>query len=182
VRSVLGEGGMVIVFLAEQTHPPRTAALKMIRPGLATAGMLRRFELEPRCKSSRASGRRTSTRKPRAGVRHAALFQGAKSLAAVLRCRIRAPRLPGFLEGCNNPPAIRPSQRSRQLRNCLRVRRLIVFSLCSWPIASAQGDEFLLARQVSKSGTSFASTVAGAGGEWRWLRRCRRRRSALGQR
>lgn len=45
---VLGEGGMGIVYVAEQKHPPRRVALKMIRPSLASASALRRFEVEAR--------------------------------------------------------------------------------------------------------------------------------------
>jgi eukaryotic-like serine/threonine-protein kinase len=46
ILNVLGEGGMGIVYLAHQDRPARTVALKMIRPGLATPAMLRRFEHE----------------------------------------------------------------------------------------------------------------------------------------
>ncbi len=46
ILSVIGEGGMGIVYLAEQEKPRRTVALKMIRPGIATPAMLRRFEHE----------------------------------------------------------------------------------------------------------------------------------------
>lgn len=42
----LGQGGMGSVFEAEQDNPRRTVALKVIRPGLATPRMLRRFEHE----------------------------------------------------------------------------------------------------------------------------------------
>ncbi|CAG0990156.1 eukaryotic-like serine/threonine-protein kinase [Phycisphaerales bacterium] len=46
VLHVLGEGGMGVVYLAEQERPKRTIALKVVRPGLLTPRMLRRFEHE----------------------------------------------------------------------------------------------------------------------------------------
>ncbi len=46
VVRVLGEGGMGSVFLAEQDKPTRLVALKVIRPGVASANLLRRFEHE----------------------------------------------------------------------------------------------------------------------------------------
>ena len=42
----IGEGGMGVVYKAEQRHPRRLVALKLIRPMLATARSLRRFEHE----------------------------------------------------------------------------------------------------------------------------------------
>jgi serine/threonine protein kinase len=42
----IGIGGMGAVFLAEQDYPRRHVALKMIRPGALTSGLLRRFKLE----------------------------------------------------------------------------------------------------------------------------------------
>jgi len=42
----IGEGGMGTVYEAKQEQPRRTVALKVLRPGLATAEMLRRFEYE----------------------------------------------------------------------------------------------------------------------------------------
>jgi serine/threonine protein kinase/Tfp pilus assembly protein PilF len=46
ILGVIGEGGMGVVYLAEQQRPRRQVALKVIRPGLATPAMLRRFEYE----------------------------------------------------------------------------------------------------------------------------------------
>jgi serine/threonine protein kinase/Flp pilus assembly protein TadD len=42
----LGEGGMGVVYEAEQQHPRRLVALKLIRPFLVTRNLLRRFEHE----------------------------------------------------------------------------------------------------------------------------------------
>jgi eukaryotic-like serine/threonine-protein kinase len=42
----IGEGGMGAVFEVEQDRPPRTVALKLLRPDLTQANALRRFELE----------------------------------------------------------------------------------------------------------------------------------------
>jgi hypothetical protein len=46
IITVLGEGGMGIVYLAEQARPRRTVALKLIRPGVAGQDLVRRFEHE----------------------------------------------------------------------------------------------------------------------------------------
>ena len=43
---IIGEGGMGAVYEAEQELPRRTVALKVIKPGLASPQMLRRFEQE----------------------------------------------------------------------------------------------------------------------------------------
>jgi tetratricopeptide (TPR) repeat protein len=43
---VLGEGGMGTVYEAVQDHPRRTVALKVVRGGLASPKLARRFELE----------------------------------------------------------------------------------------------------------------------------------------
>lgn len=42
----LAQGGMGVVYVAEQDRPRRRVALKVIRPGMASRQMLRRFELE----------------------------------------------------------------------------------------------------------------------------------------
>jgi WD40 repeat protein/serine/threonine protein kinase len=42
----IGEGGMGTVYLAEQEHPRRRVALKMIRPGVMSPSLLRRFQQE----------------------------------------------------------------------------------------------------------------------------------------
>ena len=42
----IGEGGMGTVYLAEQEHPRRRVALKMIRAGIMSRSMLRRFQFE----------------------------------------------------------------------------------------------------------------------------------------
>lgn len=46
VLRLLGEGGMGLVYEAEQDSPRRRVALKLLRPGLASPQALRRFELE----------------------------------------------------------------------------------------------------------------------------------------
>ncbi|MGH7243320.1 MAG: protein kinase domain-containing protein [Phycisphaerales bacterium] len=46
ILSVLGVGGMGVVYVAEQKRPQRTVALKVIRPGLASPSVLRRLEYE----------------------------------------------------------------------------------------------------------------------------------------
>ena len=46
VVALIGEGAMGIVYEAEQERPRRRVALKIIRPGVSTPAMLRRFEHE----------------------------------------------------------------------------------------------------------------------------------------
>jgi eukaryotic-like serine/threonine-protein kinase len=43
---VIGEGGMGVVYQAEQENPRRTVALKVIRPGIESQETLRRFQYE----------------------------------------------------------------------------------------------------------------------------------------
>jgi non-specific serine/threonine protein kinase/serine/threonine-protein kinase len=43
---LIGEGGMGAVYEAEQDQPRRTVALKVIKPGLASPELLRRFAQE----------------------------------------------------------------------------------------------------------------------------------------
>ena len=46
ISRLIGQGGMGLVFLAEQTTPKRSVALKIIRPGLLNDELRRRFEFE----------------------------------------------------------------------------------------------------------------------------------------
>src|SRR5678815_3816942 len=46
ILRLIGEGGMGSVYEAEQEHPRRTVALKIIKPGTSNAELLRRFEQE----------------------------------------------------------------------------------------------------------------------------------------
>jgi hypothetical protein len=46
IIQILGEGGMGIVYEAEQEHPRRRVALKVIKPGFGTPEQSRRFEHE----------------------------------------------------------------------------------------------------------------------------------------
>jgi predicted Ser/Thr protein kinase len=46
VIRVIGEGGMGTVYEAQQDHPRRTVALKVIKPGMTSPALLRRFEHE----------------------------------------------------------------------------------------------------------------------------------------
>ena len=46
ILRLLGEGGMGVVYEAEQEHPRRTVALKVIKSGLSDPKLIRRFEQE----------------------------------------------------------------------------------------------------------------------------------------
>jgi non-specific serine/threonine protein kinase/serine/threonine-protein kinase len=46
IRRIIAQGGMGVVYEAVQAQPHRTVALKVMRPGLASASVLRRFEYE----------------------------------------------------------------------------------------------------------------------------------------
>ncbi|HLJ49318.1 MAG TPA: serine/threonine-protein kinase [Bryobacteraceae bacterium] len=46
IVALVGQGGMGAVYEAEQDHPRRTVALKVIKPGLVVPEVLRRFEQE----------------------------------------------------------------------------------------------------------------------------------------
>jgi tetratricopeptide (TPR) repeat protein len=46
ILQTVGEGGMGVVYRAEQQHPARVVALKVIKPGRLSDGLLRRFEHE----------------------------------------------------------------------------------------------------------------------------------------
>ena len=46
IVQVLGEGGMGTVYEAEEQHPRRRVALKVIKPGATNPNTLRRFEQE----------------------------------------------------------------------------------------------------------------------------------------
>lgn len=46
IRSVLGVGGMGVVYLAEQANPRRNVAIKVLRSDLGSPDILRRFEYE----------------------------------------------------------------------------------------------------------------------------------------
>jgi eukaryotic-like serine/threonine-protein kinase len=67
VLRLLGEGGMGVVYEAEQEQPRRIVALKVIKPGLASADVLRRFaqESEALARLQHLALRRSTRRGPR---------------------------------------------------------------------------------------------------------------------
>ena len=46
IKRLIAAGGMGKVYLAQQEHPRRTVALKIMKPGIASSSALRRFEYE----------------------------------------------------------------------------------------------------------------------------------------
>ena len=46
IKQLIGKGGMGAVYLAEQKHPKRNVAIKVIRPGVFSTKMARRFDYE----------------------------------------------------------------------------------------------------------------------------------------
>jgi serine/threonine protein kinase len=46
ILSQIGEGGFGVVYMAEQPHPRRTVAIKVLRAALASPSTLRRFAFE----------------------------------------------------------------------------------------------------------------------------------------
>src|SRR5436305_5123810 len=48
IVGLVGEGGMGVVYEAEQEQPRRRVALKVVKPGLTSPEVLRRFEQESR--------------------------------------------------------------------------------------------------------------------------------------
>ena len=46
VPEIIGQGGMGTVYMAEQDNPRRTVALKVVRPGLASPAIVKRFTHE----------------------------------------------------------------------------------------------------------------------------------------
>jgi non-specific serine/threonine protein kinase/serine/threonine-protein kinase len=89
ILRVLGEGGMGVVYEAEQGHPRRTVALKVIKPGLVSRELLRRFEQE-----SQALGR----------LQHPGIAQiheaGTADSGLVLRYGVHTRGKPTSLSGC----------------------------------------------------------------------------------
>ena len=84
---VVGEGGMGVVYEARQDHPRRMVALKVIKPGLATPELLRRFQQE-----SHALGR---LQHPGiAQIYEAGTFETGIGAAAVLRDGVHSRAVP----------------------------------------------------------------------------------------
>ena len=57
ILGLIGQGGMGIVYRAEQQNPRRIVALKVIRLGVASAEHLRRFEQEAKLLRTAAAPR-----------------------------------------------------------------------------------------------------------------------------
>ena len=52
----IGEGGMGVVYMAEQTEPvERRVALKIVKPGMDSRQVIARFEINPKAERTRAT-------------------------------------------------------------------------------------------------------------------------------
>ncbi len=67
ILALIGEGGMGTVYQAEQLHPQRFVALKMITPGISNEKVLRRFKRESQAlgRLQHPGIRRSMRREPR---------------------------------------------------------------------------------------------------------------------
>jgi hypothetical protein len=95
ILRLLGEGGMGMVYEAEQDFPQRIVALKVIRAGYATGEMLRRFENETQrwADCSIPASRRSTTRAlkgahERAGAKEVAALEAGLKLLPAARLRL----------------------------------------------------------------------------------------------
>lgn len=119
VLDLLGEGGMGVVYLAEQDNPRRTVALKVMRPGVLSPRLLRRFELE-----SQVLGR---LQHPGiAQVFEAGVFDGAGGAASSRNAQpffamehIRGVPLTVFADGAN--PTGQPLDRAARIELFIKV-------------------------------------------------------------
>ena len=74
LREQVGEGGMGVVFVAEQERPVRRkVALKVIKPGMDTKEVVARFEAERRVLSAEVRGAKKVTTGGDCGERRAIL-------------------------------------------------------------------------------------------------------------